>query len=71
MDLPRFLTLSDVADVLKVSAHQAYTLVRSGDLAAIRVGGRGEWRISEADLADFIARQYAEVRRDRVRDAVH
>ncbi|MBU6146925.1 MAG: helix-turn-helix domain-containing protein [Actinomycetales bacterium] len=71
MDLPRFLTLSDVADVLNVSAHQAYTLVRSGDLAAIRVGGRGEWRISEADLADFIARQYAEVRRDRVRDAVH
>lgn len=71
MDLPRFLTLSDVADLLNVSAHQAYLLVRTGDLAAIRVGGRGEWRISEADLAEFIARQYAEVRRDRVRDAVH
>jgi len=69
MDLPRFLTVSDVAELLSISAHQAYTLVRSGELAAMRVGGRGEWRVSEADLADFIARQYAAVRDDRVRGA--
>ena len=36
----RFLTLSDVADILNISPHQAYTLVRTGDLPGIQIGGR-------------------------------
>ncbi|HZB50940.1 MAG TPA: helix-turn-helix domain-containing protein, partial [Mycobacteriales bacterium] len=40
----RFLTLSDVADVLNISASQTYALVRSGALPAIKIGGRGQWR---------------------------
>src|SRR2546423_13416914 len=40
----RFLLLSDVAEVLNISAAQAYALVRSGELPAIKVGGRGQWR---------------------------
>ncbi len=58
--VPRFLTLADVADVLNVSAAQAYALVRSGDIRAIKVGGRGQWRIEESELEDYIARMYAE-----------
>ena len=38
----RFLTLADVSDVLNISAAQAYALVRSKDLRAIKVGGRQE-----------------------------
>lgn len=56
----RFLTLADVAEILNVSSSQAYALVRSGDIAAIKVGGRGQWRIEEQCLEDYIARQYAE-----------
>jgi excisionase family DNA binding protein len=56
----RFLTLADVAEILNVSASQAYALVRSGDLPAIKVGGRGQWRVEAAELEGYIARLYAE-----------
>ena len=56
----RFLTLADVADVLNVSAAQAYALVRSGELRAIKVGGRGKWRVAESDFEDYIQRMYAQ-----------
>ena len=56
----RFLTLADVAEILNVSASQAYALVRSGDLPAIKVGGRGQWRVEAAELEAYIARLYAE-----------
>lgn len=56
----KFLTLSDVCDVLNVSAAQTYALVRSGELRAIKVGGRGQWRVAESDLEEYIQRMYAE-----------
>lgn len=59
---PRFLTLPDVQDVLNISAQQAYSLVRSGDLPAIQVGGRGQWRIEAAELEAYISRQYEATR---------
>ncbi|MFV0461270.1 MAG: helix-turn-helix domain-containing protein [Actinomycetales bacterium] len=62
MATPRFLPLSDVAAILNVSSAQAYALVRSGDLPAIKVGGRGQWRIESAVLEDYIQRKYAETR---------
>jgi excisionase family DNA binding protein len=58
----RFLTLADVADVLNVSAAQAYALVRSGELRAIKVGGRGQWRVAESDFEEYIQRMYAETK---------
>ncbi len=64
----RFLTLADVADVLNISAAQAYALVRSGDLRAIKVGGRGQWRIADTDLEDYIQRMYAETEESLRRD---
>jgi len=57
---PRFLQLADVAEMLNISSAQAYALVRSGDLPAIKIGGRGQWRVERAKLEDFIARMYAE-----------
>lgn len=61
-DLPRFLTLADVAEVLNTSSAQVYALVRRGDLPAIKIGGRGQWRVEAAQLEEFIARMYAETR---------
>ena len=58
-DLPRFLTLADVADVLNVTSRQIYALVRTGDLRGIQIGGRGQWRVEAVELEDYIQRQYA------------
>lgn len=59
---PRFIQLKDVAEVLAISTTQAYALLRTGELAAIKVGGRGQWRIEVSVLEDFIQRMYAETK---------
>jgi excisionase family DNA binding protein len=59
---PRFLRLTDVAEVLNISTPQAYAMVRSGELPAIKVGGKGQWRIEANELEGYIQRQYAETR---------
>ena len=59
---PRFLPLADVAEILNISAAQAYALVRSGELPAIKIGGRGQWRVETAQLESYIARMYAQIR---------
>jgi excisionase family DNA binding protein len=63
MGTERFLLLADVADILNISASQTYALVRSGELPAIKVGGRGQWRVERAKLEDYIERMYDETRR--------
>jgi excisionase family DNA binding protein len=57
---PRFLQLADVAEVLNISAAQAYALVRGGQLRAIKIGGRGQWRVEASALEDYIQRMYAQ-----------
>lgn len=59
---PRFLTLTDVAETLNVSLTQVKLLVRSGELPAIKVGGRGAWRVEASELEAYIQRLYAETR---------
>lgn len=58
----RFLTLTDVMEVLNISAPQAYALVRSGELPAIQIGGRLQWRIEATELEDYIQRMYQQTR---------
>ena len=62
MAAPRFLTLGDVAEVLNISASQTYALVRSGNLEAIKIGGRGQWRVERDQLESYIARMYDQTR---------
>lgn len=59
----RFLTLADVAEVLNISASQTYALVRSGTLPAIKIGGRGVWRVEVSELERFISSRYEETAR--------
>lgn len=61
--MPRFLTLADVAEQLQINSPQAYALVRSGELKAIQVGGRGQWRVEEKMLEQYIEERYAEASR--------
>jgi excisionase family DNA binding protein len=55
---PRFLTLADVAELLNTSTAQVYALVRRGELPAIKLGGRGQWRIEATKLEEFIQQLY-------------
>jgi excisionase family DNA binding protein len=59
----RFLTLTDTAEILNISASQAYALVRSGELPAIKVGGHGHWRVERTVLESYIESKYEESRR--------
>ena len=52
-----------VADELNVSVAQAYALIRRGDLRALKIGGRGVWRVQRSDLEDYIQRTYEETSR--------
>ena len=57
-DPHRFLTLAQVAEELSISMPQAYALVRSRELPAIQIGGRGQWRIERAKLEKYITHRY-------------
>ena len=61
--MPRFLTLADVAEELQISSSQTYALVRSGELPAIQIGGRGQWRGGQIVLGQYIQDKYAQTRR--------
>lgn len=61
--LGRFLTLADTAELLNISASQAYGLVRSGELPAIKIGGQGHWRVERIVLESYIEGKYEEARR--------
>lgn len=58
----RFLQLADVAEVLNISSSQTYALVRNGDLPAIKIGGRGQWRVERSVLEDYIQQAYTQTR---------
>ena len=59
----RFLTVAETAEVLRVSATQAYALVRSGELPAIRIGAARHWRVERTELETYIEARYEEARR--------
>ncbi|BCJ70875.1 DNA-binding protein [Catellatospora sp. IY07-71] len=57
---PRFLTLDQVAEELSTTTAQIYALVRRGELPAIKLGGRGQWRIERTRLEEYILQLYGE-----------
>jgi len=61
---PRFLTLDQVAEELQVSRSQVYALVRDRSLAAVKIGGRGQWRVERSRLEDYIAELYLQAETD-------
>lgn len=53
---------ADVARVLNVTVTQVYTLMRSGDLPALKIGKKGVWRVSRDTLEEYLAQLEAEAR---------
>ncbi|MEV8000841.1 helix-turn-helix domain-containing protein [Pseudarthrobacter oxydans] len=54
----RFLTIAQVADELNVKQSLVQGLIRTGELRAFQVGGRGLWRIGRQDVEDYIEQAY-------------
>jgi excisionase family DNA binding protein len=52
----RYVTVSEVAGLLRVSNMTVYRLVQAGQLPAVRVGR--SYRIREEDVDSFLAAQY-------------
>ena len=55
----RFLRLADVAEILNISSAQVYALVRRSEIRAVKIGGRGQWRVEASELEAYIERLYA------------
>jgi excisionase family DNA binding protein len=63
---PDYLFSNETAKYLRISRSTAYTMMRSGQLPAHKVGGR--WRIAKADLDAMLAgRPAAESETEAVR----
>ena len=62
-DLPApLLKPSEVAGVLNVTVSQVYTLMRSGELPALKIGRKGVWRVSREALEAYLADRTEESR---------
>lgn len=62
---PRFMLVSEVADIMRVSKMTVYRLIRSGDMPAIRVGK--SFRVPASAVEEIIASgAVTEQREDRV-----
>lgn len=66
--MPRFMTLTDVAEELQVSTAAVRTMVLKGELEAFQIGGRGQWRVDSQKFEAFIEELHKQ-QRQRVEDA--
>ncbi|MDP9021254.1 MAG: helix-turn-helix domain-containing protein [Actinomycetota bacterium] len=56
--MDELLTVSEVADLLRVSTMTVYRLIRSGELPAVRVGRN--YRVRRGELESYLAGQVVE-----------
>ena len=54
----RFLTVAEVADMLRVSSMTVYRLIKSGELRAIRVGK--SYRLAEDEVDRYLAQGFTQ-----------
>jgi excisionase family DNA binding protein len=53
---PKFLTIAEVAALMRVSKMTVYRLVHGGELAAVRVGR--SFRVSEEDVDEYLRKSF-------------
>jgi excisionase family DNA binding protein len=54
----RFLTVAEVAEMMRVSTMTVYRLIKSGDLHAVRIGK--SYRLAEDEVDRFLAKGFTE-----------
>ncbi|MDA8309092.1 MAG: helix-turn-helix domain-containing protein [Actinomycetota bacterium] len=52
----RFMTVGEVASVLRVSSMTVYRLINAGELAAVRIGR--SFRVRAEDLDEYLAERF-------------
>ncbi len=52
-----YYTVKEVADRLKVHPQTLKDWLRSGELEGVNFGGRTGWRVTDAQLRDFVERR--------------
>lgn len=53
---PKFLTIAEVASVMRVSKMTVYRLVHGGELPAVRVGR--SFRVTEDDVNEYLRKSF-------------
>ena len=53
---PKFLTIAEVATMMRVSKMTVYRLVHSGELPAVRVGR--SFRVPESDVDEYLRKSF-------------
>ena len=54
----RFLTVQEVADLMRVSSMTVYRLIKAGDLPAVRVGR--SFRVRDTDVDTYLSSRYTQ-----------
>ena len=52
------MTIEQAAEELNVKQSLIRGLIKTGELRAIQVGGRGQWRIGRQDIEDYVTEAY-------------
>ena len=65
----RYLTVLEVADIMRVSKMTVYRLLHSGELPGVRVGR--SFRVPQDALDDYLATSPAVEAREQAKDDVH
>ncbi len=53
---PKFLTIAEVASLMRVSKMTVYRLVHGGELPAVRVGR--SFRVAEEDVDEYLRKSF-------------
>ncbi|WP_308188304.1 helix-turn-helix domain-containing protein [Nocardioides sp. R-C-SC26] len=53
---PKFLTIAEVATMMRVSKMTVYRLVHGGELPAVRVGR--SFRVQESDVDEYLRKSF-------------
>ncbi|GAA1046697.1 MULTISPECIES: helix-turn-helix domain-containing protein [Rothia] len=65
----RFHTLPEICEILNITMSQARALVKKGELPAIQVGGRGQWRVEISKLEEYIEQAYERTQQQAAKEA--
>lgn len=59
----KLLTIQEVADLMKISESTVRRLIQGGQIAAFKVGDRGQLRVEENELERYVESQRVRIER--------
>lgn len=67
MDAPRFLTVAEVAELMRVSRMTVYRMVHAGEIPSVRVGR--SFRVPQAAVEQMLSQGLGDWQQARAADA--